>query len=426
MSGEEVVYRMSSKEKVLLVLSQLFFAAVLIQYNDILTGVIAGLYMLCCVFFTSFREKWELIKKRKPILWMVIFFLWVFISIFTSEDRYEGFRFLDPRLPTLYFPLTLGLVQASKELKERMLLSIAVIVTLYCAACMIWGINNYLETKNTAFLYNDALTVMTDQQSAYISLLVNFSIYIFSCLLFFKNYRYKILLSVGILFLFGMSYMLAGRSMMIMLYLSVFIFVIYYGLKKKKYLESAAIILSIAIGGFLGFKFFPDTFNRFKDIIYTKFQYDSQATESHYSNETTADQWNGANFRLAAWQCGWELFKQYPIAGTGLGDKKAKLLEKYKEKNFIIGLRTKRNVHNNYLDLLLSNGIIGLALFLIAWYILPIREMILTRDYLSLLMMTTFFVAMITEVYLDRSFGGMMFGYFVPLLLIDKNRSQGY
>lgn len=426
MPVEEIAYRMSSKEKVLLVLSQLFFAAVLIQYNDTLTGIIAGLYMLSCILFISFKEKWGLIKKRKPILWMVIFFLWVFISIFTSKDQHEGFRYLDPRLPTLYFPITLGLVQVGKELKERMLLSIAVIVTLYCAACMIWGINNYLETKNTAFLYNDALTVMTDQQSAYVSLLVNFSIYIFSWFLFFKNYRYKILLSVGILFLFGMSYMLGGRNMMVMLYLSVFIFLIYYAMKRRKYIESAAIVLAILIGSLLVFKFVPSTLNRFKDIVYTKFQYNSRATESHYSMETTADQWNGANFRLAAWQCGWELFKEYPIAGTGLGDKKTKLMEKYKEKDFIVGYTTKRNVHNNYLDLLLANGIIGLLLFLIAWYILPIREMILAKDYLSILMMITFAAAMVTEVYLDRSFGGMIFGYFVPLLLIDKNPVKDY
>ncbi|MEJ0102978.1 MAG: hypothetical protein WDO19_10645 [Bacteroidota bacterium] len=42
------------------------------------------------------------------------------------------------------------------------------------------------------------------------------------------------------------------------------------------------------------------------------------------------------------------------------------------------------------------------------------------KDYLSLLIIITFAIAMITEVYFDRSLGGMLFGFFIPFLLIDK------
>ena len=32
----------------------------------------------------------------------------------------------------------------------------------------------------------------------------------------------------------------------------------------------------------------------------------SMGKESHYNMEVTADQWNGANLRMAAWRCGWK------------------------------------------------------------------------------------------------------------------------
>ena len=79
--------------------------------------------------------------------------------------------------------------------------------------------------------------------------------------------------------------------------------------------------MGMIIMGFLVFKFFPKTINRFRELAYTQFNFQSQAKESHYAGELSPDQWNGANFRLAAWQCGWLLFKEHPLTGVDLGDK---------------------------------------------------------------------------------------------------------
>src|SRR4029077_6902287 len=97
-----------------------------------------------------------------------------------------------------------------------------------------------------------------------------------------------------------------------------------------------------------------------------------------------------------------------PVMGVHLGDKKTKLVEKYQEKDFQFAIRTEKNLHNNYLDILVGTGIIGLFLFLTGWYILPMRRAFLFKDYLSVLIMVTFAIAMITEVYFDRSLGGML------------------
>jgi O-antigen ligase len=136
--------------------------------------------------------------------------------------------------------------------------------------------------------------------------------------------------------------------------------------------------------------------------------------------EVTKDQWNGANFRMAAWRCGWELFLSSPIKGVDIGDKKDVLMDKYREKRFQFGLQTQKNVHNNYLDILYSMGIIGLSIFIVAWLILPLNYAMKDRDNLSILIILTFAFAWITEIYFDRSLGGMLTGFFIPLLLADK------
>jgi O-antigen ligase len=423
---DQQAYRMNRKEKILFILIQLFFITTISNYNDIVSGIITGGLMLCCILYNGPREKLHLLKSRRYIVWMLAFFTWIFISALLSKDLHTGFGFIDPRLPLLYFPLTIGLIQVTREYKEKLLLGFAIITTVFCLVCLAWALNNYVKTKNVDYLYNDALTILSGQQSIYISLLVNFSIYIYAWFIFFKNYKYKPLLVSALLFLFVIIYMLASRNLMLVLYLSVIGFTGHYILKRKKYLEGATLVLAMVIAGFLVFNFFPKTINRFTDILYTKFDYRHDASESHYSSETTPDQWNGANFRMAAWPCGWELFKQSPVTGVHLGDKKAKLIEKYKEKGFQFAIRTNKNLHNNYLDILVGTGMIGLLLFLTGWIILPVRRAALFKDYLSVLVMLTFATAMITEVYFDRSLGGILFGFFIPFLLIDKQKLQDH
>jgi O-antigen ligase len=190
------------------------------------------------------------------------------------------------------------------------------------------------------------------------------------------------------------------------------------------FLNAGNLLLLLFAGAFTVLKFFPKTLNRFQDIGFTKFDFGHEGSESHYGTATTADQWNGANVRIAAWYCGWELFKQYPVAGLGLADKQDKVFEKYKEKNFQFALKTRKNLHNNYLDILVSMGIIGLVLFLVGWIVLPLKISIRNKDNLSTLIILTFCIAMITEVYFDRSLGGMLVAFFIPFLLTDKNKDH--
>lgn len=229
---------------------------------------------------------------------------------------------------------------------------------------------------------------------------------------------------LAVVFLFGMSYLLASRNLMLVLYVITLGFALYYIFRRKKYLEGAALIMGLLIGVFLIFKFFPKTFNRFKELTYTQFDYKNMGKESHYNMEVTKDQWNGMNFRIAAWQCGWELFLAHPITGVNIGDKKDVLMEKYKQKDFQFALQKEKNVHNNYLDILYSMGLIGITLFLVGWIILPLIYARRSRDWLSILIILTFASAWVTEIYFDRSLGGMLTGFFIPFVLTDKSAEE--
>ena len=416
---------MTKKEKILLITILLFVGTLFFPNFPIITAISSVSFVFTCIFYNSWKEKIQLLKERKYIWWMLAFFILILLSILISDNKRAGFRYLDPRLPLLGFPLVLGLVYIRQQVKERILLAIAIFITIACSICLLYSLYYFIGSNNPSLLYNDSFTALTGQQSIYISLLVNISIYIFSFFLFARkpgSAKSQALLLVAIIYLFGVSYLLASRNMMLVLYLSTFLFCAWYIFKKKKYVPGFILLVGLSAVILLAFIFFPKTINRFKELAYTQFNYQHIGPESHYNDTVQPGQWNGANFRLAAWKCGWELFKRQPLIGVGLGDKKSRLSEIYQEKKFHFAIQSNKNVHSTYLDILFSMGITGFFFFIVAWIILPLVNNAVKKDWLSFIIISCLAIAMVTEVYLDRSLGGMLLGFFVVILSVDKRK----
>src|SRR6476646_3326526 len=117
--------KMNKKEKILFVLILFFLTTLFLPWlklANIFAAIFLGVYSF---FFDSFREhspaiakqnlsnllkeKWQLLRERKYLLWMFLFFIIVVISVFLSSNFHKGLRYLDPRLPLAYFPLSVGL-----------------------------------------------------------------------------------------------------------------------------------------------------------------------------------------------------------------------------------------------------------------------------------------------------------------------------
>lgn len=416
---------MRKKEKIMLGLMLIFLFTLFFPRPVIVTILAPVALIICTFFFNSFKEKWELLKQRRYLQVMFLFFGAVVVSVFLSSDFKQALKFLDSRIALFYLPLTIGTLYLSKQFRNTLLLLFAVLTTAMCMVCLGYGLHRSAFFEKPEFLYNDALTQVLGQQSIYIALLVNLSIYIFGYFLFFKKVKYKVALVLAMLFLFVMSYLLASRIMMGTLFVVCTGFCFYYILQRKKYVQGVALLAALLVGGLLIYQLFPQTMNRFKELTYTQFDYQSMGKESHYNMEVTADQWNGANLRMAAWRCGWELFKQHPVFGVHIGDKKTKLFEMYAQKGFQFGIANNKNVHSNFLDILYSLGLIGFALFLTGWIVLPIVTAWKQQDGLAILVIATFAAAWITEIYFDRNLGGMLTGFFIPFLLtyIEKGSS---
>ncbi|MEJ8804467.1 O-antigen ligase family protein [Pontibacter sp. H249] len=285
---------------------------------------------------------------------------------------------------------------------------------------MVYGFYNYTYHNQTDAFYNDNFTSLLEQQSVYISLLVNFALFVIGYKVVNKKTSSPLLLIAGGFFLVLISYFLGSRINIGVLAMIAVSFGFYYLITNKKILETATLCLGLIMAGVIVYKVQPQMLNRFKELTYNKYEYSNMGAESHYGMELEEDQWNGANFRLAAWSCGWEIFTENPVVGVGLGDKKDRLFSKYEQKDFQFAIQTNKNVHSNYIDVLYSLGVVGFFLFVFTWLILPFVHALKHRNWLGVVFIFSLACAWVTEIYFDRSLGGMITGFFIPFILIGS------
>ena len=165
--------------------------------------------------------------------------------------------------------------------------------------------------------------------------------------------------------------------------------------------------------------------NRFNGTTQINYQFDNKNVENHYNAEYDPAKWNGTNTRLAIWTCAYEIVKENPILGTGLGDRTTVLMDKYKEKHFLYAINTKKNTHNQYLDILISMGIIGLLLFLILYFIFPAYIYIKEKNYFALYILLVLAICMFTENMFDRYQGLILIPFILVLSEKVGNKNVG-
>ena len=416
----------SIKEKALYFLFAAFFISLALPDMPVVQNVVIGGIILLSLFYNSFSEKGRLLKERKEILLMILFYVLHLISAFFSANRQEAVTMLALRLPLLVFPLTIGLLYIREGLKERILLSFCIIVTLTSAACLAYAIHKYRQSNNTGDLYDDSLTLLIHMQSIYYALIVTLALFVYIYLLQKKSFaiEYIGLAYLSIAFLLVFHFMLASRIAIIILYSVFLIFGIIYIVRKRKFLQGAALIAGLVIVALVLPRLFPKTMNRFNELNYPGYQFNNHGVESHYNMDLTADQWNGANIRLAVWKCGWELAGKYWLAGAQLGDKQDRLVDIYRSKQFDFAIETHRNMHNNYLDIFCTFGLIGFLLFLFGYLIIPMRKAIQTEDILGLIIIASLGTCLITETYMDRSIGCLLLGFFLSFISSMRQPAQ--
>ena len=413
------------KEKALYILSLAFFFSLYMPVLHWLYNALMWMLVAFSFYFNTLREKWALLKQRKAMLLMMLFFLLNLLSALLSRDVAEGISWVGIRLSLFAFPLAWGSISLSSNLKNKLLGAYILATTAGAAMCLSYGLFRSFYYHDWSLMYNDNLSELTDLQSIYVALLVNIAL-LFTGYLWLirspllKSYRWVPVLTI----LLPFHFLLASRTAIIFLYGLVLVFAVYKMVAGRQKMKAAVIMALLILVAALFYKTFPKTFNRFKEMNYTNFNYQSMARESHYNVALSPDQWNGANLRLAIWNCAWAVTRQHWLFGTGLGDKLSELKKMYAAKGFTFAYKSNRNTHNAYLDVWMSLGIVVFIIFITGFFVLPLAGCLASGNWLGVIVIMAFALSLVTETYLDRTIGNTLLSFFIPFMMLGNKEAK--
>lgn len=319
-----------------------FFIVGLFFSNAVLS--ISTILFFGWVIINKFKE--FNFKSNLQIAFLLLFIVYLFGTFWKTDNIIYSFQATISKISLLGVVLIYPIKIISNEKKKflfGLLLFILITISFYT-------IFLYLADKNYwNDLYSKGQVLPTFMHHVKFSLLIVLSINIFTYINIFNNKLKNIIILYLIIYL----HILAVKSGLLILYISVLIYIIqkiYY--KKYQYL----IIILLPIFGYI---FSPNLQNK---INYLK--YDIQ--QLHQENVLD---YSDAR-RIISYQIAWKIYRENKLFGVGLTNIKKATEEKYKAIYNYFDASKMMYVHNTYLHILASTGITGYILFFLSLIII--------------------------------------------------------
>jgi O-antigen ligase len=375
------------------------------------------LWVLCWLWENKSGLKKDIVTDNKAaalFFLFVIFYLWQIAGLFFSDSLNTGVERLFKRLSFIVFPLVLfypgsGIIKNIKLITRLF----AICTFIYIIYCFGNAIHHSIIIENHRWIFNPH---PVDYDYEYFFYSSRFSDPVHPSYLSMYIVL-SILISLEALFDSSLKYLKKGFYLLLLI---TFLLVIYL-------LSSRAGMLSVII--IMPLYFLYKLFGRFpRWIIFLSFAVMILAfvkiawtnNRLYYNTDgvtrTQPDEILKNDVRYNIWRSAVEVIKQHLIVGVGTGDATQELKKEFINQGYVEGYYDNLNAHNQFLELLLENGLIGLILFLaILGYILFLA--IQQQNILMVLFVIMTIIFFLFETMLNRLNGVSFFSLFSFLLL---------
>jgi len=349
----------------------------------------------------GFKNKSFNIENKKVFYFGLSFFLIHLISVFYSEHKDVAWFDIEVKLSLFVFPLLF--IVKNRYLSRSNILFLFSMATFIALVYMLtMAMNNYSELGYKSFEYTNLSRYM---HPTYISMYTLFSL-VYLLNLFLENYgrnaKYYLLLLPIIIFIISI-YLFQSKAGYISFFLVLLYFTIKYIFNSKNIIIKILLPLVIILFSVLSY------FNsyRVRDMIGVV----NQIVLTGDSRNTTT------GIRFEIWKATCKIIPDNFVFGVGAGDIKPELNVKYNENAEFLSLAKKENlnVHNQYLETFLGQGVIGFLL-LIFLLVFGALQAFKVKDSVFISFMILIIVNFFPESMLNTQSGVVFFSVFFYLL----------
>lgn len=347
--------------------------------------------------------------NKSFLITLGIFFLFL-ISSLASTNLDAALVRLRIALPLFFLPIAFALLPPFTKKEYQQLLSIFLGgMTLACLGVLCYYWLNYEEMQQR-LIVSKAIPTPNGEHIRF-SLMINLAVFAGFWLLqegfYWKDIKERWLIGGMTFFLIITLHLLSVRIGMVVLYAGLGMTALYYILLKKYYLLGLLSIIGLFTVPFLAYKYVPSITTKVNLTRHNWHMY-----QQGYIGEYSDTQ------RLLSYKIAWDVAKQAPWFGVGIGDlndEQAKIYKKkYPEQQVMYP-------HNFFLTLYAATGVLGLLFFLFC-FLFPFFYHQNYKNLFFLLFYLTIFLSFMTENTLLSAIGVGIYSFF---LLFSLNYLEG-
>lgn len=345
----------------------------------------------------NFREFWQ----YKAWLAVTIPFFLVLVSALWSGDVDYTLERLRIKLPFLILPFAFASMPA---LRKKEIFTILYFLLVMMSIISLYVLIDFLVNFDEVMaLLGKGGHLPTPSNHIRFSLTLAFAIIggiaLWAEKFHFQQTSERYIIGGMTLFLFIFIHVLSVRSGILALYLGLFVLAGYYVFIKKKYLWGLMGMIGIIGLPFIAYQAVP-SFKLKVDYAVWDFKQFQQGGGGHYPDSE----------RLISMTKGLELAKENWLFGVGAGDLKKAMKNKYE--NELAGSYNFRMPHNQLISIFAGTGIIGLIVFLAAFFY-PLFYKKNFRQPLFLALHAVVFMSFFMENTIENNFGISMYLFFL-------------
>jgi len=351
----------------------LYIAAFAIPLPYIFGAASIALLSLAWLFTASLKDAFKNLRQRKALWLPIILFALHAISYFYSSDKEQSSLDLSKKASFVILPVIVGLGPSiSKQVLEKLFaafVSSLSLITLFCLsrAGYIW-----VKDHTTEQFFYHTLVAGLDANAIYYALYTIFSLSILllhswsDVVMFKRKWIYYLITSLQILFLV----LLSSKTLLVFFILIVLpIFLMRHRRKSllvPRILAVTIFIISICLLAF--------TNNPIRVRYQQVFQNNENAIWQ--SNDPSGKHFNNLTLRLFIWKTACQNIKENDLYWFGCGNGDVEVYQKRKLHVYDDKIDTrynpyiwKFNLHNQFLQMFMMLGILGLVTFLLFIFI---------------------------------------------------------
>ena len=377
----------------------IFLLGLALPFKDQWSTVLMLLLLLISILICS-RFRIDLYTQVLKLFWIpLVLFLPRILGLFTGEMDF-ALKELLRSLPVLIIPFAFLVIRSRRsevDMEKHFTYGLVIgilIAMLICELRVIASIISNDQPLSYLFRWrymNINFSKPIEVHPPYLGMLIVFAVVQILFSDFFHKKWHPLLIGLFIVLLFQ----LVARNA---LFVTLFIVIIYAFHKKIKWLQISivsALVIFISI-----LVFHPSDYLRNKYLL--PFTHEEALTKDN---------------RFSRLEASVQVFKQSPIWGVGPGYDNELRKKAYMELKDEVAYGKVYNSHNQFMEFLTANGIVGLLCFIVV--LIALFRLLTGKKKLKyVLLLSAFCIACITESVLERSLGIKYFSILIGIIFI--------